>query len=200
MTNAVKIIIKSILPFYRQYNRLIKTKVPFSYMDFILFKLFDSKIYWYKHKRCIVANSRKVYVGINCFVGRPGCYIQGAGGVCIGDYVRFGPNVGILSANHDLYDQNKYNVANIKIGDYSWIGMNSVITAGVELGTRTIVGAGSVVTKSFPEGYCVIAGNPAKIIKYLDKDKFVPWHYEEEFYGFIPKEKFEKVRQKYISI
>ena len=45
--------------------------------------------------------------------------------------------------------------------------MNSMILPGVELGPRTVVGAGSVVTKSFPEGDCVIAGNPAKIIKKL---------------------------------
>lgn len=200
MTNAIKEIIKRSMPFYGQYNRLTKSKTFFSYKEFISYKLFGRKIYWYNHKDCTIANARKIYVGVNCLVGRPGCYIQGAGTVYIGDYVQFGPNVGILSVNHDLYDQNKYNIEPIKIGDYSWIGMNSVITAGVELGTRTIVGAGSVVTKSFPDGYCVIAGNPAKVIKNLDKEKFIPWHYEEEFYGFIPKDKFEKVRDKYISI
>ena len=77
--------------------------------------------------------------------------------------------------------------------------MNSVITAGVELGTRTIVAAGSVVTKSFPEGYCVLGGVPAKVIKKLDSEKFIPWH-EEEWYGYIPKEKFEKERKKYIDV
>lgn len=119
MKNPVKIVVKRFIPFYKQYGRLVKTKIPFSYKEFISFKLFGSKIYWYKHKNCTVANSRKVFVGINCLVGRPGCYIQGAGGVYIGNYVQFGPNVGILSANHDLYDQNKYNVTHIKIGDYS---------------------------------------------------------------------------------
>jgi len=114
--------------------------------------------------------------------------------------VKFGQNVWILSANHDLYDQYKYNVATIKIGDYCWVGMGSVITAGVELGTRTIVGANSVVTKSFPEGFCVVAGNPAKVIKYLEKEKFKPWHDEEEFYGFIPKNEFAKKRKKYIDL
>lgn len=196
----LKIILKHFLPYYKKYVRLTKSKIPFSYIDFLRFKFFGSKYYWYKHSNCTVANVRKIYVGINCLIGRPGCYIQGAGTVYIGDYVQFGPNVGILSANHDLYDQNNYNVAPIKIGDYSWIGMNSIITAGVELGDRTIVGAGSVVTKSFPEGYCVIAGNPAKVIKYLDKDKFIPWHNEEEYYGLIPKSEFEKKRNIYIDI
>jgi len=57
----------------------------------------------------------------------------------------------------------------VYIGDYCWIGANAVILLGVHLGPHTIVGAGSIVTKSFPEGYCVIAGNPAKIIKKLEK-------------------------------
>lgn len=67
--------------------------------------------------------------------------------------MQLAPNVGILSANHDLYDQRKYNAAPIVIGDYSWIGMNSIVTAGVVLGPRTIVAAGAVVTKSFPDGF-----------------------------------------------
>ncbi len=61
--------------------------------------------------------------------------------------------------------------APITLGDHCWIGMNAVILPGVELGERTVVGAGSVVTKSFPEGHCVIAGNPARILRRLEKPK-----------------------------
>lgn len=196
--NIFKKVIKAILPYFNEYIKIPKFKR--TYYEFLKFKFGFTNIYWPKADTCLVGNPSKIYVGINSFIGRECSYIQGQGGIYVGNYVECGPNIGIVSANHDLYDQRKSHNKPVIIGDYSWIGMNSVITAGVELGTRTIVGAGSVVTKSFPEGFCVIAGNPAKIIKYLDKDKFVPWRYKEEFYGYIPKEKFEKVRKKYIAI
>lgn len=201
MKKVVKKALMVFLPYFSLWLRYKKTKVGnTSYLEFLRVKIFGSKIYWYNDRRCTVANSRKIFVGINCLIGRPGCYIQGAGKVYIGNYVQFGPNVGILSSNHDLYDQRKYNNAKIKIGDYSWIGMNSVVTAGVELGPRTIVAAGSVVTKSFPDGYCILGGVPAKIIKRLSPEKFTPWHEEEEWYGYIPKDRFENVRSKYLDI
>ena len=46
--------------------------------------------------------------------------------------------------------------------------MNSVILPGVTLGEDMVVGAGSIVTKSFPDGHCIIAGNPAKLIRNLN--------------------------------
>jgi acetyltransferase-like isoleucine patch superfamily enzyme len=192
--------LKYFLPYYKEFLKLIKIKTPITYFEYLKCKIFKRKLYWYQQKNCIINHPRKIFVGINSNIGRPGNYIQGAGTVYVGNYVRVATNVGLLSSNHDLIDHNLSHEKPIKIGDYSWIGMNSIITAGVELGTRTIVGAGSVVTKSFPEGFCVIAGNPAKVIKLLDKDKFVPWHYEYEFYGIVPKEKFEKIKKKFIDI
>ncbi len=62
------------------------------------------------------------------------------------------------------YDTRKHQVGEVRIGKYSWIG----ILPNVVLGDFTVVGAGSVVTKSFQDGYCVIAGNPARIIKKLN--------------------------------
>ena len=200
----IKRFIKKLIPFYTAYSRSTKSTIHNqSYWGYVKFRLSgkcNGGGYYPVHPTCTIANIRKIYVGINSTVARPGCYLQGAGSIRFGDYVQLGPNVGILSANHDLYDQRKYNEAPIVIGDYSWIGMNSVVTAGVTLGPRTIVAAGAVVTKSFPEGFCVLAGVPAKVVKYLDKEKFVPWHYEQEYYGYIPKDKFESVRKKYIDI
>lgn len=200
MKQFILFIIGLVVPYYNGWMKFRRSTIlPNSYSDYLKFRLGINKQYWPKDKTCIVTHARKIYVGINSKIGRPGAYISGAGGVWIGDYVRFGPNVGILSSNHDLYNRDKYNCAPIKIGDYCWIGMNALILSGVELGPSTIVGGGSVVTKSFPEGYCVIAGNPAKIIKYLDKEKVtMPQH--PEYYGYIPKTQFEKQKSKYIDL
>ncbi|WP_392447285.1 acyltransferase [Capnocytophaga canis] len=192
--------ISIIIPFLGGYVGFLKSRIlPASYFEYLKFRLGLTRRYWPKDKTCLVAHPRRIFVGINSKVGRPGSYIQGAGKVYIGDYVRFAPNVGILSSNHDLYNRDIYNNKTIRIGDYCWIGMNATIMAGVELGINTIVGAGAVVTKSFPEGHCVIAGNPARVIKYLDKEKFTPWVYPFEYYGYIPKNKFEKMRSKYLE-
>jgi acetyltransferase-like isoleucine patch superfamily enzyme len=75
-------------------------------------------------------------------------------------------NVGIITGNHDFNDLSTHSPGkDVRIGDNCWIGMNAVLLPGVELGKHTIVGAGAIVTKSFLNGNCVIAGNPAKIIK-----------------------------------
>ena len=52
----------------------------------------------------------------------------------------------------------------VKICENVWIGENAIILPGVEIGKNSIIGAGSVVTKNVPEN-CIVAGNPAKIIK-----------------------------------
>ncbi|WP_231891212.1 serine O-acetyltransferase [Arachidicoccus ginsenosidimutans] len=52
------------------------------------------------------------------------------------------------------------------IGNNVDIGANVCIIGPITIGNNVIIGAGSVVVKSFPDN-CVIAGNPAKIIREL---------------------------------
>ncbi len=88
------------------------------------------------------------------------------GSITIGKGTYIGPNVGIITTNHDICNLDNHEKGqNVVLGKKCWIGMNAVILPGTVLGDSTIVGAGSVVTKSFPEGNCVIAGNPAQKIK-----------------------------------
>lgn len=51
------------------------------------------------------------------------------------------------------------------IGNDVWIGSRVIIKQGLKIGTGAVIGAGSIVTKDVPD-YAIIAGCPAKIIKY----------------------------------
>ena len=55
------------------------------------------------------------------------------------------------------------------IGDDVWIGSRVIIMQGLNIGTGAVVGAGSVVTKDVPP-YAIVAGCPARIIKYRFDD------------------------------
>lgn len=52
------------------------------------------------------------------------------------------------------------------IGNNVSLGANVTIIGDICIGNNVIIGAGSVVVKDVPDN-CVIAGNPAKIIKLL---------------------------------
>ena len=132
----------------------------------------NSATSWAVHYTSTIHFPQNITRGINVYPGdSPGNYIEASNGIVIGDYTNLGPNVGLLSANHNLINNTKYDTAPpIKIGRFCWIGMNAVILPGVELGDFTIVGAGAVVSKSFTNGFCVLGGTPAQIINYLDKD------------------------------
>lgn len=53
------------------------------------------------------------------------------------------------------------------IGDNVTVYTGSVVVGGITIGDNVTIGAGSIVIKDIPSN-CVVAGNPAKVIKYLD--------------------------------
>jgi acetyltransferase-like isoleucine patch superfamily enzyme len=161
----------------------------------------NKQAYWPVHWASQVYDVQNIYVGVDSYPGiMKGCYIQGKGGIYIGDYTQVAPNVVIVSANHDLYDSRKHISQPVKIGKYCWLGAGCKIMPGVELGDFTIVAAGAVVTKSFATGHCVIAGVPAKQVKELEKEKCIPFKNKIEYNGYIRSSKFESYKKKYLNI
>jgi acetyltransferase-like isoleucine patch superfamily enzyme len=158
--------------------------------------------YWPMHYSSSVSYPKNILVGKGVCPGyMPGCYLHGLNGILIGDYTFIAPNVGIMSANHDLYDLRKQTEHSpVVIGKYCWLGMNSMILPGVELGDFTIVGAGAIVTRSFKEGYCVVAGNPATVIKRLEPSECNRYEKDFSHIGYIPISRFNKFRKKYLTI
>ncbi len=57
-------------------------------------------------------------------------------------------------------------VGKLIIGKHAFIGAGTIITRPVTIGDNVMIGAGSIVTKDIPSN-CVVAGNPAKIIRSL---------------------------------
>ena len=67
-----------------------------------------------------------------------------------------------------------------------WIGATSTIMSGVKISNGAVVGGGSVVTKDVPP-YAIVAGNPAKVVKYRFTDEQIKkllkiswWDWEEQ--------------------
>ena len=94
-----------------------------------------------------------------------------AGGIEIGDNSMVAAYAKIISNDHDPYDLPTITCLPVKIGNYVWIGAGAIILKGVTIGDHAIVGGGSVVNKDVPP-YAIVVGSPAKIVKYLDKEKF----------------------------
>ena len=89
-------------------------------------------------------------------------------GTRIEDNVFLGPNV---TLTNDMYPRSKEypeEFQGITIKKGASIGANATILPGITIGKNAMVGAGSVVTKDVPEN-AVVAGNPAKIIRYIEK-------------------------------
>jgi acetyltransferase-like isoleucine patch superfamily enzyme len=192
-------------PYFVFIKETKDTQTPITFKIWFFQKIlgFNRKVYWPTHYSSTIRNFRNIYAGIETCPGyETGCYIQAVNPIFIGDYTQIANHVGIISANHNPYDLRTHVEGKpVKIGKYCWLGMSSIILPEVELGDFTIVGAGSVVTRSFPEGYCVIAGNPAKIIKNLEKEKCIQHQSKHEYYGYYKKgPEFEKYRSKNLKV
>ena len=91
----------------------------------------------------------------------------------IGNRVSFGPNVTLVVAsqpnNSRLKPVLSYPKRSIIIHEDAWIGAGAIIMPNVEIGTCSVVGSGSVVTHDVAP-YTIVAGNPAKLIKTIDKE------------------------------
>lgn len=87
----------------------------------------------------------------------------------IGSDCLFSTNVNIAcSDTHSIldFDDNLLNTGKfVKIGNHIWICQDARIGKNVTIPDNCIIGMGSIVTKEFTEPNCIIAGNPAKVVK-----------------------------------
>ena len=123
----------------------------------------------------IFHRARGVNIGKHVFIG-PNVYIDliYPHNITIEDYVSIGMNTMIFAHSNptcSIYLKEKHyprKVEPILIKKGAWITPGTIILCGVTIGENSVVGAGSVVISDV-EGYTVVAGNPTKFIKKLDK-------------------------------
>lgn len=72
------------------------------------------------------------------------------------------------------------------IGNDVWLGFETLVLPGVKIGDGAIVGARSVVTKDIPP-YAIVAGSPAKIIRYRFDEETVKFLLELQWWNWPPE-------------
>jgi acetyltransferase-like isoleucine patch superfamily enzyme len=78
------------------------------------------------------------------------------------------------SDGHPLAPGLPINEGPIVIGKHVWLASKVSVLQGVTIGDFAVVATGAVVTKDVPP-YAVVAGVPAKVIRYLDRD--ITWRF-----------------------
>jgi acetyltransferase-like isoleucine patch superfamily enzyme len=115
-----------------------------------------------------IFSPENVSVGSNCNFAQD-IFITGGGGVTIGDWVGFGPDVKVWSVNHRFEDPDTpwllqgHEAKAVVIEDDVWLAAGVFVMPGVTIGRGAIVSAYSVVNKSLPP-YALASGNPARVV------------------------------------
>lgn len=147
----------------------------------------------------------RVEVGLYSYGG---CFCsefnRGGRKIRIGRYCSFAKNIKYFGANHPIHFVTTspyfFNRAfsglpvtdverwQLEIGNDVWIGDNVCITSRCrQIATGAVIGAGSVVTKDVPP-YAIVAGNPAKIIRYRFGDEEIRQLLASCWWTHAPKE------------
>lgn len=183
----IKKIIKKLLTYFFSIfyeKRYLETGLRFAIKYFIFQKIlgFNRKVPWPISPFCYISDPNNIEFDPSDLRNFQtwGCYFQNfAGKIIIGKVTYIGPNVGLITANHDYKNNlNRHIKAeDIIIGRNCWIGMNSVILPGVTLGENSVVAAGSVVGKNrkYSIGNVIIGGNPARILWKIERNKNVDY-------------------------
>jgi acetyltransferase-like isoleucine patch superfamily enzyme len=116
---------------------------------------------------------KNAIVGQNCKISSHTFICEG---VAIEDNVFIGHGVTFINDSYPratteggaLQTESDWKVERTIVRRGASVGSGSTILANVTIGENALVGAGSVVTKDVPAN-AVVAGNPARVFRYLEK-------------------------------
>lgn len=135
-----------------------------------------------------------VNIGNNNFIPDKNCWSSEPYLITVGSNCQITSGVRILTHGGSNVVRNKYPdfdvFGKVIIGDWVYIGTNSLIMPGVTIGDGALIAAGSVVTKSVPSGV-VVGGNPARILSTVDNyiKRNLPFNLDSKKLNTIEKKK-----------
>lgn len=153
----------------------------------LVFDLIFSKIRYIKigknskvPHRDIQINGTNLFVGDYVSIGH-GCKFELAPNskICVRTGTIIGPRCTFFCRTHN-YDRDGLEsipfdhvniVSDIIINEGCWLGDSVIVLPGVIIGKGAVIGAGSVISSSIPD-YAVVVGNPAKIVRYRNSERF----------------------------
>ena len=101
--------------------------------------------------------------------------------ITIGDNVKIGPRVNLLTAGHPIDAATRVSLLEfakpIVIGNNTWLGGNVTVLPGVTIGNNVVIGAGAVVTRDIPDNV-VAVGNPARVLRKIGEADRARWQQE----------------------
>lgn len=130
----------------------------------------------------------KIELGDNVWIGDH-FYAKASADIKISSGTIISRNVEIWTANHN-YDSDDLSAVPydrrmiakpVTVGENVWIGTHVLILPGVTVGEGAVIGAGSVVTKDVPP-CAVVGGNPAKVLKYRNRENYERLKKENKIY------------------
>lgn len=120
------------------------------------------------HKGCKLSawgtdGRANITIGNHTYIGDR-TEIHAGQSVKIGDDCDISWDCCILDRDYHKLDTETEVFRPVTIGNHVWIGCNALILKGVTVGDGAVIAAGSVVTRDVPPR-CLVAGNPAKVIR-----------------------------------
>ena len=106
-------------------------------------------------------------IGEDVFINQ-GARIVATTFVTIGRGTHIGDEAIIIDNDFHGIDGRPPKKGPIEIGSNVWIASRAIILRNIKIGDHSVVSANSVVTKDVPP-YCVVAGNPAVVVKRIDE-------------------------------
>lgn len=169
-----------VVEFFYKLSKANKRRV-FAKLYFNLLGRLEGGQYRSATMRKLLARDYHCVVGVHSYgdLFLPGAFSPS---VKVGKYTSIGRGVRVFTQNHPIdtlsthpyFYEKQFGIipedilepATTVIGHDVWIGQSAIILPGCkDIGHGAIIGAGAVVTKNVP-AYAVVAGNPAKILKF----------------------------------